>query len=123
MGFLTATYRPTSTGRTARAFWLALANFVSFSATLVIASCLSRLLSPADYGTYRQVILVYYTFLMVFSMGLPKAYSYFLAKAPVEEGRSIVLKFGRILLALALFSLLHFGVAPMLWHGYWAMTC
>ena len=111
MGFLTATYRPTSTGRTARAFWLALANFVSFSATLVIASCLSRLLSPADYGTYRQVILVYYTFLMVFSMGLPKAYSYFLAKAPVEEGRSIVLKFGRILLALALF----FSIA--LWCG------
>lgn len=116
MGLLTATYRPSATGRTVRAFWLALANLVSFGATLVIASCLSRLLSPADYGTYRQVILVYYTFLIVFSLGLPKAYSYFLAKAPLEEGRSIVVKLGKILLALALV----FAIA--LWCGADAMA-
>ena len=87
--------------RTVQAFWLALANLLSVSATFIIAAVLSRVMPPDDYGTYRQVIFVYYTLLIVFSCGLPRAYSYFLARVPIEEGRDVVCRLNIALVAFA----------------------
>lgn len=76
------------------------------SVTLLIAAVLSRFMLPEDYGTFRQVIFVYYTLLMLFSLGMPRAYSYFLARAPIEEGRDVVRRLNILLVALAsVFSL------------------
>lgn len=101
--------------RTTQAFWLAVANLLSMSATLLIAAVLSRFMPPADYGTYRQVIFIYYTLLMLFSWGMPRSFSYFLAKVPVEEGRWIVCRLNSVLLCLAsLFSAILFFGATMI---------
>ncbi|MDE6528828.1 MAG: hypothetical protein K2L78_07270, partial [Muribaculaceae bacterium] len=97
--------------RTMQAFWLALANLLSMSMTLLMAAVLSRFMSASDYGTYRQVIFIYYTLLMLFSGGMPRAYSYFLARVPVEEGRCVVMRLSLLLcLSAAMFSgILFFG--------------
>ena len=79
--------------RTVQALWLVLANISSLCMTLVISAILSRYMTTVEYGTYRQVIYIYSTLLMIFSFGLPGAYSYFLARVPVEEGQAVIRKF------------------------------
>ena len=91
---------------TVQAVWLGLGSFVSFSFGIISAAILSRYLSKADYGTYKQVLYVYNTLLVVFSLGLPRAYSYFLARVPIEAGYSIVRKINLMFLIIGIvFSL------------------
>lgn len=95
-----------SVSRTGQAFWLGIGNLVSFSFGIVSAAILSRLLSVEEYGTYRQVLYVYNTLLVVFTLGLPRAYSFFLARMPIEQGRKSVDKINYIFLILgAIFSI------------------
>lgn len=82
-----------------------LSKLLSFGLSLVLAAILSRLMTPSDYGTYLQVLYVYSTLLLLFSLGLPGCYSYFLARVPLEQGRSVVGKLTGLLVALgAVFS-------------------
>lgn len=87
--------------RTLQALWLALANLLSLSVTLVMQAVLCRYMTTSEYGTYSQVLYVYNTLLVVFSLGLPKAYSYYLARVSPEEGRDIVRKLNGLFLLLA----------------------
>lgn len=91
---------------TVQTAWLGIGSLVSFSFGIVSAAILSRYLPKLEYGTYKQVLYVYNTLLIVFSLGLPKAYSYFLSRAPIEEGRSIIRKMnGLLVLVGILFAL------------------
>lgn len=90
-------------------------KLASFGLSLVLAAVLSRLMTASDYGTYLQVLYVYSTLLLLFSLGLPSCYSYFLARVPLEQGRAVVRKLGGLLVALgAVFSLLLFAGADVL---------
>lgn len=94
------------TSNSAQAFWIVIGSFSSFAVTLISASVLSRYLDKSDYGTYRQIVYVYNTLLVVFSAGLPRVFSYFLPRYPLEEGRNIIRKIGKMLFfAGAAFSL------------------
>lgn len=97
--------------RTGQAFWLGIGSLVSFSFGIVSAAILSRLLSNEEYGTYHQVLYVYNTLLIVFTLGLPRAYSFFLARLPIEQGKKSIDKIYYIFLLLgSIFSaLLFFG--------------
>ena len=89
-----------------QALWLIAGNVCSLLAGLGTMAVLSRCLDAGEYGTYRQVLYVYQTLLIVFSLGMPRAYSYFLVRMPAEEGRSFVGRMRRMLLVLGgLFSL------------------
>ena len=88
---------------TAQSVWLGIGNLLSFSFGIISAAILSRYLSKLEYGTYKQVLYVYNTLLIVFSLGLPKAYSYFLARASIEEGRSIIRKINGLLVLVGIF--------------------
>lgn len=92
-----------NSSNTVQAGWLGVGSLVSFSFGIVSAAILSRYLPKMEYGTYKQVLYVYSTLLVVFSLGLPKAYSYFLARTPMEEGRSIVRKMNGLLVWVGLF--------------------
>lgn len=92
---------PSPHARTVQAAWLAMANFLQFNITLIISAILSRYMAADEYGTFRQVLYVYGTLLTVFSLGLPKAYSYFLARLPIDEGRCAVRKLNFIAVALS----------------------
>lgn len=98
-----------TTSNSGQALFLAIANFISFSFGILSAAILSRFLSVQEYGSYRQVLYVYSTLLIVFTLGLPRAYSFFLARLPIEEGRSSVNQINSLFLLLGgLFSLVLF---------------
>ena len=70
---------------------------------------LSRYFSKGDYGTYKQVMYVYNTLLIVFTLGLPKAYSYFIPRVSLPESKDVIRKISRLFAILGLFlSLLLF---------------
>ncbi|MCS3050334.1 oligosaccharide flippase family protein [Parabacteroides johnsonii] len=77
---------------TAQALWVALGSLASFGFSIVSSMILSRYFDKVDYGTYKQVMYVYNTLLFVFTLGLPKAYGYFLPRVKLEEGHSLVFK-------------------------------
>ena len=67
---------------------------------------LARYFNKSDYGTYKQVIYVYNTLLFVFTLGLPKAYAYYLPKYAPEFSKDIINKITNIFLFLgSLFTL------------------
>lgn len=104
-----------STSYSGQAFWLVLANLISFSFAIISSAILSRMLIKSEYGSYKQVIYIYSTLLTVFTLGLPRAYSYFLARIPIEQGQSVVKKINGIFIILGLsFSLCLLLFAPQI---------
>lgn len=81
-----------STNNTKQAAWIAIGSMFSFGFTIVSSMILSRYLCKADYGTYKQVLYVYHTMLTVFTLGLPKAYSYFLPRVGIDQAKSLISK-------------------------------
>lgn len=97
------------TNKSKQASWVALGSLFSFLVGIVSPMILSRYFDKADYGTYKQVMYVYNTLLVVFTLGLPKAYSYFLPKYEIKYSRDIVNKITNIFWILgAVFALLLF---------------
>ena len=106
-----------SQSNTAQAFWVGIGSLSTFAFTLISTAILSRYLDKSDYGTYKQVMYVYNTLLFVFTLGLPKAYSYFLPRYPKEEGLSIVKKINGIFLIMGLvFGMLLYWGSPIIAH-------
>lgn len=79
-------------GNTVQAAWVGLGSLSSFLFSLVSTAILSRFLVKSEYGTYKQVMYVYQTLLVVFTLGLPKAYGFFLPRVAKEEGNDVVNK-------------------------------
>ena len=75
---------------TVQALWVGIGSLATFTFSLVSAAILSRILTKSEYGTYKQIMYVYNTLLVVFTLGLPKAYSYYLPKYNIEYGNSIL---------------------------------
>lgn len=97
------------TNNTKQATWIALSGLFSFGFGIVSSMILSRYFNKADYGTYKQVIYVYGVMLTVFTLGLPKAYSYFLPRVDRNQAKSLINKLTLIFLALgAAFSIVLF---------------
>jgi O-antigen/teichoic acid export membrane protein len=82
---------------TIQAFWVALGSISSIGLSIVSAAILSRYFNKADYGTYKQIIYVYSTLLVIFSAGLPSVFSYFLPRFTLQQGKDIVLKVSKFL--------------------------
>lgn len=76
---------------------------------------LSRYFNKADYGTYKQVMYVYNTLLTIFTLGLPKAFSYFLPRVELTQSKSLIRKITNLFFLLGgVFSLLLFVFAPQI---------
>lgn len=98
-----------NSSNTIQATWLGIGSLVSLGFGIISAAILSRFLSKTDYGTYKQVLYVYNTLLIVFTLGLPRAYSYFLVRVNKEEGFSLVQKINSMFFVLgAIFSIVLF---------------
>ena len=98
-----------STNNTRQAAWMAIGSFFSFMVGIVSPMILSRVFAKADYGTYKQVMYVYSTLLFVFTLGLPKAYSYFLPKYGKEYSKGIINKITYLFIGMgAIFSIVLF---------------
>lgn len=95
------------TNNSRQAAWVAIGSFFSFIVGIVSPMVLARYFSKGDYGTYKQVMYVYSTLLSVFTLGLPKAYSYFLPKYSQQYQKDIINKITRMFFLLGtVFSLL-----------------
>ena len=102
-----------STNNTKQAAWVAFGSFCSYVVGIVSPMILSRYFDKADYGTYKQVMYVYNTLLAVFALGLPRAFSYFIPKRPIEQARGIISKLNIIFVILGLlFSATLYVFAP-----------
>ena len=77
-----------------------LVGFVFVTASSVF---LSRYFNKTDYGTFKQVTFTYSTLLAVFTLGLPKAYSFFLPRVPKSQAKDVISKINNILIACGIF--------------------
>lgn len=94
------------TNNSAQAFWVGLGSLSAFAVSIVGSAVLSRYFEKEEYGTYRQILYVYNTLLIVFTAGLPRVYGYYLPRYDVAKGKSIVQKVTFLLFILGLiFSL------------------
>lgn len=94
------------TNNTIQAFWVAMGSLSSMALSIISAMILSRYLEKNEYGTYKQIVYVYSTLLVIFSAGLPRVFSYFLPRYSMSEGKTIVNKINKVLfLSGGLFSL------------------
>ena len=80
---------------TLQAFWIAIGSFSSFSIALLSAAILSRYLSKAEYGTYKQILYVYNSLLIVFTAGLPGLVT--LPRYSLGQGKELVFKISKVL--------------------------
>lgn len=94
-----------------QALWVGIGSLSSFALAIVSAAVLSRFFEKTEYGTYRQILFVYNSLLVVFSAQLPKVFSYYLPKFDLEKGKDIVARITLLLFATGvLFSaFLYFG--------------
>lgn len=99
------------TNNTAQTAWVLLGSLSAFAFTLGSSMLLSRYFNKHDYGIYKQVIYVYSTLLIVFTLGLPRAYGYFLPRVDIAQAKNLISKLNNVLLALGatLSLLLFFG--------------
>lgn len=103
------------TNNTIQAAWIALGSLFSFGFSIVSSAILSRYFNKADYGTYKQVLYVYGTLQTVFTLGLPKAFSYFLPRVQPTQARNLIRKLTRLFFILgSIFSILLFVFSPQI---------
>lgn len=76
---------------------MGIASFNSFALAIVSAAILSRYLDKSAYGTYRQIIYVYNTLLIIFTAGLPSVFNYFLPRFNRAQGKEIVFNISKVL--------------------------
>lgn len=98
---------------TLQAIWVSLGYLGTFLVALGSAMVLSRYLSKEEYGTYRQIIYIYTMLSGVFSAGLPSAYSYFLPKLNLSQGKQLsnILLFLFMILGSILSLVLYYGAS------------
>ncbi len=106
------------TNNTKQAAWIAIGSLFSFGFGIVSSMILSRYFEKGDYGTYKQVLYVYHTLLTVFTLGLPKAYSYFLPRAEKDQAKSLIRKLTNLFFLLGgVFSFILFAGAGLIAEG------
>lgn len=91
-----------SSSNTVQAFWVLLGSLSAFGFTIVSSMLLSRYFNKNDYGTYKQVMYVYSSLLVVFTLGLPKAFSYFLPRVTKGQAKDLISKLNLILMGMGL---------------------
>lgn len=92
-----------ATNNTKQAVWIAIGSLFSFGFGIVSSMILSRYFEKGDYGTYKQVLYVYNALLTVFTLGLPKAYSYFLPRVERSQAKNLIKKITNLFLLLGFF--------------------
>lgn len=104
-----------STNNSKQATWISIGSLFSFGFSIVSSMILSRYFDKGDYGTYKQVMYVYHTLLTVFTLGLPKTFSYFLPRVKPDEAKDLINKITRLFFILGgIFSLVLFLGSPLI---------
>jgi O-antigen/teichoic acid export membrane protein len=70
---------------------LSLSEFVRFFFKTLIGIALARILTQGDYGSYRQLFLIYATFSTLLLLGIPQSVLYFLPRANTEAEQKLII--------------------------------
>ncbi len=99
----------------APALQLMAGRLVGFAATFFVPVVLARVFEPAEFGTYKQLFLIYTTLFSLGQMGMAESLFYFLPLEPEKSGR---------FQTNALYGLLVSGSAALagLWFGRHAIA-
>lgn len=94
----------------APALQLMAGRLVGFAATFFVPVVLARVFEPAQFGTYKQLFLIYTTLFSLGQMGMAESLFYFLPLEPEKSGRfQTNALFGLVLSGLAALAGLWFG--------------
>lgn len=100
---------------TSQASWIGIGSLATFGLSLITVAVLSRYLNKEEYGTYRQILFIYNTLLVIFTAGLPRVFNYYLPRFELSEGKEIVLKISKVLfLTGLLFSVFLFTTSGVI---------
>ncbi|MCK4304321.1 MAG: oligosaccharide flippase family protein, partial [Candidatus Eisenbacteria sp.] len=83
---------------TTQAGGVSLGRGLAALASLATAMVLSRILSENDYGTYRQVWLIFFTLAPILELGIPPSVSFFLPQLPSSKVKSYLIQNSLVLL-------------------------
>ena len=86
-------------------------RMMSLGATFLIPVVLARLFTVEEFGTYKQVFLVYMTFYAIAQFGMAESLFYFLPRARQEGGRYVSNAIFMLLIAASI------GFGIILWEG------
>src|SRR6266478_8989752 len=78
-------------------------RIISFFATFFIPVVLVRLFAASEFGTYKQIFLVYGTLFIIAQLGMAESLFYFLPKEPHKAGRYVLNSIVTLLAAGLLF--------------------
>lgn len=94
-----------------QALLLTAAKSLDVFTLLLLGMILSRVLSMEDYGSYRQVWLLYYTLIPLFTMGIATSINYFIPRFETEQQKTFVFQTyaGLFVLGLAFAAFLYLG--------------
>lgn len=102
-------------GTAVQGIWLGIANCSNMIVAILSSIVLSRYFDKIEYGTYKQIIFVYNTFLLIFQAGLPSVFSFFLPRYSIQEGKYIMRKLNMMLFILGLlFSIFLFVFSDLI---------
>ena len=88
-----------------QAFWLGFGQLCTFALSFVSAAILSRYFDKTEYGTYKQILYVYYTLSSLFTVGLPSVFAYFIPRLNTGQQKTLISAINRLFLLLgAVFS-------------------
>lgn len=98
-----------------RAGLLILANIIKFGIGVVMPMALVRMLSPADYGTYQQLVLVATVTISLLLIGLPTSVFYFYRHISPERVPALVVQTTLLLVVTGAIgtALVYFGAGPI----------
>lgn len=85
-----------------QALWLGISQLSVFAITMLSAAVLSRYFDKTEYGTYKQILYVYNTMHMVFTVGLPGAFAYFIPRMKPSQQKFLINGLNRLFLLLGL---------------------
>ncbi|MGH1433690.1 MAG: oligosaccharide flippase family protein [Lewinella sp.] len=80
-----------------QAFWVGIGALSSFGLSIISAAILSRYFDKLEYGTYKQILFIYNSLLILFTAGLPKVFAFFLPRFSLAQGKEIVVKITGVL--------------------------
>lgn len=80
-----------------QAFWILIGSLSGFLFSIISTILLSRHLDKSEYGTYRQILYIYDSLLIIFTLGLPKTYSFFLPRIKINQAKASIRKITNIL--------------------------
>ena len=98
-----------------RAGFIGLGRFIRAISKLLFSVVIVRILTQYEYGSYRQIVLLYSIFSIIFFLGIPQSIYYWLPKTNDSNRKTLVLQSEILLFILGIFLGVIFFITSNTW--------